>query len=919
MTFRTLATQLKIKFVEINNLLKNLYGCGTKKKCMFTYYSNQNYNKSIKSKIFCGLNFFQIKMCEFSEKDSDSSVSSNSSWSVIQDDSSEDLICLSYDDGNILDEMQPQSPEYAIKCERCFSEDSIELEVVEKSSSLCNLFYKKYSVEINELASTADESMKIERKQSRNACKTKVNMPRKCKLQNLTTLSIMGAILSVAGISFIFMLAPQTPRVTQNITEQIQKNFTKVSSGNTSSLGDYDLYLNNCKELLNVVDNVHIAENNLNNRETCPANCSTILQSLDSNTIKKECSARQVEYGPLTLADFLKQNSYIHQNNNEAKTTSENSVSNSKAAINVEGKAQHLDVSSKNNLKTKNTKSSRKVKKSVGKNISTKVNRKTDSIATDKTVIQLSGNIFGDKSETKTNNLQDIPVMRVQDLEGGSDFSQGLPPKRTGEKNEKNKVTNIQKDVKPNQDDMKLERSEDMETNEFRNINTIKNKSIERNKKKLKSSPHSFLQFIQNTRKENKRKFDKNQGNTLSKKRIRTTPRKMFGMEIHFLVILQDLVLMAWLHKLNKRIILEESLIRLEKKIKMYVTTSLPKKCAELTTQLEELELKKKKKSSKQKLFDVIPIQGSAKRRSPKENDAKPKTSQSKNLKKQKSKSLVVRKQILKSKQNELEIEQNKQLIKSPKRKEFLEELKKMRHERIEFFENLHKEKDKIVKVDIFDANETMSSSSEDSLNADQETMEYKNKLEKLRKYWKTKQKYLDKRIEICKLLKKRISTDTEHEEENEIETKYIIHGVNILDNIINGVLGTINHNETVMKGSIDLRQSLLNSDTKKNESSTDIETKSRSTSLSDPDISSTESPSGSGSTSTCPFEFPLVKKCKNLKQVYEWFFGNEGLDIEKRNNLLWCFRREIAKQGNKWSKYNPRKALKEKVFHRQL
>lgn len=225
-----------------------------------------------------------------SEGDSASDISSNSSWTVLDEDSSfenfhqqtnqpteiEDLTGSSSDECLIIEENdlkggeeEDKRSQIEEKKEKAKDEDEPTFHENENDGFLTLDEYVaeraiEHDYEYDEKAFAFDEMMHKNSKEEKKKY-------RRCKAKTFGALSIMGAVLSVAGISLLCLLTPHTAISSNKISENIKTNFTKVAE-NCCAAGKYEMFLDGSNEALRLIDRYNIFHQCMNQKSNCMKN-----------------------------------------------------------------------------------------------------------------------------------------------------------------------------------------------------------------------------------------------------------------------------------------------------------------------------------------------------------------------------------------------------------------------------------------------------------------------------------------------------------------------------------------------------------------------------------------------------------------------------------------------------------------------
>lgn len=234
------------------------------------------------------------------EIDNTSDVSSNSSWTVLDEDSSyeyfrsrilkptevqelsrgdsQDCVVLEEDGAKSCEKIQEVqntevSEEPQQKLEEMNREGFLTLEEYVAERAI------EHDYEYDEKTLMFDDMLKKNTKQD-------IKQRRKTKANTLSSLSIMGAILSVAGISLLCLLTPHTAISRNKLSENIKTNFTKVAE-NCCDQGKYEVYLDDSNEAMYLMDRYNIFQQCFNNINEDTATCQDkIYTTEESSKIK---------------------------------------------------------------------------------------------------------------------------------------------------------------------------------------------------------------------------------------------------------------------------------------------------------------------------------------------------------------------------------------------------------------------------------------------------------------------------------------------------------------------------------------------------------------------------------------------------------------------------------------------------------
>lgn len=340
------------------------------------------------------------------DSDSASDVSSDSSWTVLNEGNSLENLKSIEDDVKLL---SPDSSQDCILIEDeshetimprpiiLTADDSRHSQDISGKETLKDGFLTleeyvaeraiEHDYEFDDKAPLFEEI--VNDKQSRKKFK-------KCKAKTFGALTIMGAILSVAGISLLCLLTPHTAISSNRLAENIKTNFTKISESCDGS--KYEVYLGESEEALKLADNMDIFHQCVDQNEKLFDNPKGKVEvdakeaKTDKRKVLSKIPARGSlsKYGPPTYEEFIMSN---HELKKEIKEKEFKDLGNS----NSNGVTDESQI---------NSKLSKTIKDKIN-NQATKIPNKLSCVEGEST-IKLSDDQAEVKSEPKCLNI-DIP------------------------------------------------------------------------------------------------------------------------------------------------------------------------------------------------------------------------------------------------------------------------------------------------------------------------------------------------------------------------------------------------------------------------------------------------------------------------------------------------------------------------------
>lgn len=202
------------------------------------------------------------------EGDSASDVSSNSSWTVLTEGSrledvqkpgeevdlqnNSDSECVLVEEGDA--EKEVKRPELPVEKSGDGAEGTASSESSNAASKVGFLTLEEYvaeraiehDYEYDDKAVLFDEMLESSPKQAKSKHK-------KTKAQTFGTLGIIGAVLSVAGISLLCLLSPHTTISSDKLTENITTNFNKVAESYDGA-EKFTVFLDGSNDCLKLID-----------------------------------------------------------------------------------------------------------------------------------------------------------------------------------------------------------------------------------------------------------------------------------------------------------------------------------------------------------------------------------------------------------------------------------------------------------------------------------------------------------------------------------------------------------------------------------------------------------------------------------------------------------------------------------------
>ncbi|GJQ71029.1 hypothetical protein Trydic_g939 [Trypoxylus dichotomus] len=305
-------------------------------------------------------------MSELSKTNGDSDVESNSSWTLLNDEvvPNDNDVSVKKDNSQLCIEnvgQKPDEPEELVKINKddlpddnlkegvrtdmvkggdveslssasITSVDSLPEAVDEESENReqgC-LTYTEYLTE-RELShdyeydgrAEAWEHMWDRTKHGRKKCK-------KCKAENITTLTVVGAVLSLAGISLMCMMTPiLSSRLAPDLQNKIEKNFTKVESSYATANG-VKMYIDKSDNAMKLMENVNVLEPFL---QAC-SNDHMKATDHKSQKCDKVNKVNEKMEQPMTYEQFLKEKFPKGTQNKEKGDNSKEDLSKAKSGKN---------------------------------------------------------------------------------------------------------------------------------------------------------------------------------------------------------------------------------------------------------------------------------------------------------------------------------------------------------------------------------------------------------------------------------------------------------------------------------------------------------------------------------------------------------------------------------------------------------
>lgn len=416
-----------------------------------------------------------------------------------------------------------------------------------------------------------------------------------------------------------------------------------------------------------------------------------------------------------------------------------------------------------------------------------------------------------------------------------------------------------------------------------------------------------------------------------------------YEMDLQLLIMIRDMLLLGWVY--NTRRVANKETKRLKKQIKTVKREKRGREQDKLTNEqciinyvneVQKQPAKKHviKKTTTQKLFDILPFKHAVFKKSSNKNLHK------KSLEKLKNPKLTSRKRKLVKSINsveELKIELNKRSKNNTKGKEYIGEIKKLRKEQQTFLENMKIEKLKLMQEIVKERKELQTTlkdihnryelqihpgslskitpplpknSNYNNKKQISETVILKDDLmnERLSEYYKTKEEYFNRRSEISNLLRDRLLKKKELSKSECNLKGEPKNGTDLLDSMINVAIKKIKRkNNSCNNNLTETPSSTTATSNKKTDDIINI--------ISCPEVHQLAK-SVSSTSSQDNLKYALVERCHNFKQntLYEWLFGKKSYEIKKKDNQVWYVRKEIIKQNLPLSKHDPKSLHIEKI-----
>lgn len=165
-----------------------------------------------------------------------------------------------------------------------------------------------------------------------------------------------------------------------------------------------------------------------------------------------------------------------------------------------------------------------------------------------------------------------------------------------------------------------------------------------------------------------------------------------------------------------------------------------------------------------------------------------------------------------------------------------------------------------------------------------------KEKHEQLKKFWKAKQDYLDKRIEICDILKRKLAPEN-------IKQETIAQGVQILDSIISDVLKTVKNSKSCVDRSQHMKQN---------------DTGSKSI------VALIANNKNSEGEQTIAQSADRNSYCSRPDDLYSWLFERRAVAIRRKDQFLFSpvnSKPGYAERKREASKQDPSRVYQEKII----